>query len=133
MLAAKCYACHSSKLKAPMGSLILDTKAGVLQGGASGPAVVPGKPDQSLLVKALTYSDPHVQMPPSGKLADDVIEDFRQWIASGAPDTRVQTVAATTPLKGMSVEEGRKWWAFQPLKTAPPLRFAMQCGQNRHR
>jgi hypothetical protein len=119
VLAAKCYACHSSKLKAPMGSLALDTKAGVLQGGASGPAIVPGKPDESMLVKALTYTDAHVQMPPSGKLPNEVIEDFRQWIAAGAPDPRVQTVSATTPLKGMSVEAGRNWWAFQPLKQTP--------------
>ena len=118
VLAAKCYACHSSKLKAPMGALTLDTKAGVLQGGASGPAIVPGKPDQSLLLKALTYTDAHVQMPPSGKLSDEVIADFRQWIASGAADPRTETVNTTTPLKGMSVEEGRKWWAFQPLQVA---------------
>jgi hypothetical protein len=119
VLAAKCYACHSSKLKAPMGSLTLDTKAGVLQGGASGAAIVPGKPNESLLLKALTYKDPHVQMPPSGKLADEVIEDFRQWIAAGAPDTRVATTTASAALKGMAVEEGRKWWAFQPLNQVP--------------
>lgn len=121
VLVKKCYACHSSKMKAPMASLILDTKDGVLTGGASGPALIPGKPDESLLLKALTYADPHVQMPPSGKLSQDVIEDFRVWIASGAPDPRTQIETTHTPLKGMSVEEGRKWWAFQPLNpSAPP-------------
>src|SRR5687768_11571845 len=82
VLAAKCYACHSSKLKAPMGSLVVDTKAGLLKGGASGPALVPGKAAESLLLKGLTYTDAHLQMPPTGKLPDSVIKDFEQWIAS---------------------------------------------------
>src|SRR6267142_19163 len=52
-LAAKCYGCHSSKLKAPMGALVLDTKAGMQKGGDLGPVVVPGKPAESQLLKAL--------------------------------------------------------------------------------
>jgi hypothetical protein len=122
VLAAKCYACHSSELSAPMGSLIVDTKSGLLKGGASGPAVVPGKPAESRLLKALTYTDPHLQMPPSGKLADVVIKDFEHWIAAGAPDPRTAAVpSAAKPLKGMPLDEGRRWWAFQPLtKSAAP-------------
>jgi hypothetical protein len=100
-----------------MGSLTLDSKAGVLKGGATGPAIVPGKPAESRLLKALTFTDAHLQMPPSGKLPDAVIADFEQWIASGAPDPRVSTPSTTAALKGMSVEDGRKWWAFQPLRS----------------
>src|SRR5258706_9416858 len=62
-------------------------------------------------------------MPPSGKLPDTVIADFEQWIAAGAPDPRKDTEATTpqTALKGMSVEDGRKWWSFQQTKeTAAP-------------
>src|SRR5687767_4267917 len=80
VLANKCYACHSSKLKAPMGGLIVDTKAGLLKGGTVGPAIVPGKPAESRLLKALRFTDPHLQMPPTGKLPDNVIADFEQWI-----------------------------------------------------
>src|SRR5690349_15031874 len=58
VLVAKCYACHSSKLKSPMSGLALDTKAGLAQGGASGPVVIPGKPDESRLLRALNYTDP---------------------------------------------------------------------------
>src|SRR5450432_1570553 len=76
ILANKCYGCHSSKLRAPMGSLALDTKAGVLKGGASGPAIVPGKPAESRILQALSFKDAHLQMPPQGKLADGVIADF---------------------------------------------------------
>jgi hypothetical protein len=88
VLAAHCYGCHSSKLKAPMGGLVLDTKSGGLQGGGRGPAIVPGKPAESVLVKAMRFTDTHLQMPPSGKLADPVLATFEQWIAAGAPDPR---------------------------------------------
>src|SRR4051794_11253298 len=127
VLAGKCYGCHSSKLKAPMGGLVLDTKSGMLKGGALGPAVIPGKPAESHILKALRYTDPHLQMPPNGKLPDNVIADFEQWIAAGAPDPRKDVPASaggTAPLRGMPLEEGRKWWAFQPVaeKPLPPLK-----------
>ncbi|MGI8992171.1 MAG: PSD1 and planctomycete cytochrome C domain-containing protein [Bryobacteraceae bacterium] len=120
VLVQKCYACHASTLKSPMSGLSLDTKAGVLKGGASGRVLTPGKPDESRLLKALSYTD-ELKMPPSGKLPDSVIADFKEWIASGAPDPR--TAAASTnavaPLKGMSLDDGRKWWAFQPVSEVP--------------
>src|SRR4051794_18646500 len=122
VLVTKCYGCHSTRLKAPMGGLVLDTKAGLLKGGQLGPAVVPGKPAESNLLKALRYTDPHLQMPPAGKLPDSVIAHFEQWIASGAPDPRNEAnsaAASPKPLRGMPVEEGRKWWAFQPVAEKP--------------
>ena len=118
VLAQKCYGCHNSKMPAPMGSLVLDSKEGLLKGGVSGPAIVPGKPAESHLLKAMSYGDPRAQMPPSGKLPDAVLADFEQWIARGAADPRTDTPAlasATPQYKGMSIEEGRKWWAFQPV------------------
>ena len=90
MLAAKCYACHNSKMKEPKGYLTLDSREGVMKGGTLGPALVPGKPADSKLIHAMKYADPHLQMPPSGKLADEVIADFEAWIAGGAPDPRVE-------------------------------------------
>jgi Protein of unknown function (DUF1553)/Protein of unknown function (DUF1549)/Planctomycete cytochrome C len=121
VLVANCYACHASNLKAPMGGLVLDTNAGLRKGGATGPVVIAGKPAESRLLRALRYSDPNLQMPPSGKLPDSVIADFEEWIAAGAPDPRKDVAAGENPapLKGMSIEEGRKWWAFQPVKEMP--------------
>ena len=122
VLVANCFACHSSTQKAPMGGLSLDTKAGLAKGGSSGPALVPGKPDESRILQALTYSNNNLQMPPSGKLANSVIADFRQWILTGAPDPRKDATAASgtpAPLKGMSIADGRKWWSFQPVKELP--------------
>jgi hypothetical protein len=119
VLVQKCYGCHNSKMAAPKGSLVLDTKEGILKGGVSGPAIVPGKPAESRLITALSYTDPLAQMPPSGKLPEAVLADFEQWIARGAADPRaaapVTATAAAPPYKGMSLEEGRKWWAFQPV------------------
>ncbi len=119
VLATKCYACHSSSLKAPMGGLLLDTKAGLRKGG---PVIVAGKPDESRLLRAVSYTDPHLQMPPGGKLPESTLADFRQWIAGGAVDPRTDsgaTNSSTGPLKGMSIEDGRKWWAFQPVHAMP--------------
>jgi hypothetical protein len=122
VLAANCFACHSSSLPAPMGGLVLDTKAGLLKGGARGPVIVAGKPGQSRLLQAIRYSDPQLQMPPAGKLPDAVAADFETWIAAGAPDPRADAAGSaesTQPLKGMSIEEGRKWWAFQAATETP--------------
>jgi hypothetical protein len=129
VLVSKCFMCHSSKLQSPMGGLVLDTKTGLLKGGSDGPVVVPGKPAQSRLLQALRYTNQNLQMPPTGKLPDQVIGDFEQWIAAGAPDPREDAAAVTqtpAPLKGMPIEEGRKWWAFQPVHEmpAPPVKDA---------
>lgn len=125
VLVGKCYSCHSSKLSSPKSEFLLDTKDGVRKGGAIGVAIVPGKPEASPLLKALRYADTDLQMPPTGKLPDAVIADFERWIASGALDPRTaptNSAAAAAP-KGMSVEEDRKWWAFQPLRVGdiPPI------------
>ncbi|MEJ7608547.1 MAG: c-type cytochrome domain-containing protein [Bryobacteraceae bacterium] len=88
VLAAKCFSCHSVKLKAPMGGLVLDTKSGMAVGGANGVVIVAGKPMESRLLSALRFTDPHLQMPPTGKLPDAAIADFEEWITTGAPDPR---------------------------------------------
>ena len=134
VLAQKCYGCHNSKMVAPKGSLVLDSKEGLLKGGVSGAVVVPGKPAESRLIKALSYADPLVQMPPTGKLPDNVLADFEQWIVRGAVDPRASsaTVASASPqYKGMSLEDGRKWWAFQPVtavRIVQPPKFAVPSG-----
>ena len=128
VLIEHCEACHSSSLDEPMGGLRLDSRDALRQGGQSGPAVVPGQPEQSLLLNALTYKDANLKMPPTGKLPEKVIADFRKWIADGAEDPRTTRPAETTSSKtkeegpGTPIEEGRKWWAFQPLtrRPAPP-------------
>jgi hypothetical protein len=118
VLAEKCYGCHSSKLKSPMGGLALDTKAGTRNGGNGGPVIVPGNPGASRLLKALSYNETDLRMPPTGKLPEEKIAAFEKWIAAGAPDPREDTAAsapAPAPKRGMAIDIGRKWWAFQPV------------------
>src|SRR3954471_6211668 len=84
VLVEQCYQCHSVKADKVRGGLVLDTRDGLLRGGESGPAVVPGKPNESLLFKAIRYED-H-EMPPKSRLPDAVIADFQTWIQRGAAD-----------------------------------------------
>lgn len=129
VLADKCYGCHSSKLKSPMGGLVLDTKSGLKRGGNGGPVLVAGDPASSRLLKALTYNQTELRMPPTGKLPDDKIAAFEKWIAAGAPDPREEApdsanVAPAAVKRGMDIDTGRKWWAFQPVKALPQPKFS---------
>jgi hypothetical protein len=116
VLVKECYSCHSAGAKALKGGLRLDTRAGVLAGGDSGPAVVPGKPDESPLLDALRHDG--IEMPPKGKLPDAVIADFERWVTIGAPDPRD---GRTAPARaGIDVEAGRSFWAYQPPRRHEP-------------
>ena len=110
VLAKNCYGCHSSETKSPMAGLFLDSRAGVRTGGRSGPAIVPGKPEDSLLIQAIEYQGR--KMPPSGQLSESAIADLTRWVAMGAPDPREPNAAA--PASSIDLEKGRKYWAFQP-------------------
>jgi hypothetical protein len=117
VLAEKCYVCHSSKTTA-MAELLLDSAAGLRKGGSRGPAIAPAEPEKSLLLKAISYTDLDLRMPPTGKLSDEQIEAFRTWIRLGAPDPR-DDQAASEPAKaneGMDLDAGRRFWAFQPIQ-----------------
>ncbi|MBL8240151.1 MAG: PSD1 domain-containing protein [Bryobacterales bacterium] len=118
VLAEKCYGCHSSRLREPKANLQLDSRGALRKGGDSGPAVVPGKPAESRLLKAISYTDFHLRMPPAGKLPDAVIADFNSWIAMGAPDPRADAPAARKAPAGIDLDKGRSFWAFQPLAPA---------------
>src|SRR4051812_46059656 len=117
VLASKCYECHSAQAKKVKGNLLLDTREGIRKGGDTGPAVVPGNPAESLLVKAIHYTDKDMQMPPKEQLSDAVIADFEHWISMGAPDPRDGKIAAS--LK-MTDEEAQHFWSFQRV-VAPAL------------
>ncbi|MAT11119.1 MAG: hypothetical protein CMM02_08940 [Rhodopirellula sp.] len=118
MLVKHCYECHSAEAVAKnnlKGALLLDTRAGSAKGGESGPAVVPGKPAESLLLSALNHDG--FEMPPAGKLPAEIIGHFEHWITIGAPDPREGAAIATAEV---DIEAGRKHWAFQRLQTSQP-------------
>src|SRR5688572_30396090 len=83
ILFERCFSCHSAQAKKLRGGLLLDSHAGLLKGGDTGPAVVPGDPEKSLLVKAIRYTDANLHMPPSGKLADGEIAVLTEWVRRG--------------------------------------------------
>jgi hypothetical protein len=83
VLAASCVKCHGPSTAS--GGLRLDTREAALKGGAHGPAVLASKPNESLIVKAISYADPKLSMPPAGKLPPDQIAALTRWIAAGAP------------------------------------------------
>ncbi len=114
LLAAQCFECHSEK-KAK-GGLRLDSRDGWAKGGESGPAILLGTPDKSPLLRAVRYTDKDLQMPPKRKLSPEQLAAFEQWVKLGAPDPRTATAAIETKKTGMTIEEGRKFWSYQPPK-----------------
>jgi hypothetical protein len=120
VLVQHCYQCHSAealqagKLKA---GLLVDSRDGMAKGGESGAAVVPGKKEESLLLAALKHEG--FEMPPAGKLPDEVIADFERWIDMGAPDPRDEPAAAVDE-RAIDVAAGRQHWSYRRLAPAPP-------------
>jgi hypothetical protein len=121
VLVERCYTCHSSESPQVQGSLLLDSREGLLKGGKSGPALVRGEPDDSLLIKALRYNEKDLKMPPGEKLATEVIANFEAWVKMGAPDPRKPVAAGVLAEKPpYDFAEARKFWAFQPPRSYPP-------------
>ena len=127
LLIANCYGCHSVSSGKSKGGLKLDTRDALLKGGDSGPAIVPGDVDSSLLVRAVRYLDSDYEMPPAGKLKDADIKLLEEWVAMGAPDPRIEGAAIVTGhspgtahrWSADDIEKGREsHWAYKPL-TAP--------------
>src|SRR5688572_2575970 len=120
ILAEHCHSCHSHNADKIKGGLVLDSLSGFLTGGDSGPAIVRGEPDKSLLITAIGYADEDLQMPPKGKqLSEDQIRTLTQWVKMGAPWPGSETNKALT--RGKITNEDRTWWSFQPLrKVSPP-------------
>ncbi len=119
VLADKCYECHSAAKKVK-AKLHLDSRAGVLEGGESGPAIVAGQPEKSLLIKAISYHDEDLEMPPKERLAPEVVADFVAWVKRGAPDPRTQAPTATAAAKGVDYDAAKSHWAYRAL-TKPPV------------
>ncbi len=107
-----CYECHSTGAKKLKANLYLDSRAGWQTGGDSGPAVIPGKPGESLLFHAVSHTNGDLEMPPKTKLTDKEIEHLKSWIALGAPDPREGNVKRSTTQ--IDLNKGRQFWSFQP-------------------
>jgi hypothetical protein len=110
VLANTCFPCHGGKKVA--GKLRVDGRAALLKGGKSGPAIVPGDPDRSLLIRALRHAHESIKMPPGKRLPDPTVADFASWVKQGA-------VWPESPGK-VNPFVAQKHWAFQPIKAVDP-------------
>ncbi len=112
LLVKHCYECHSSESEDLQAGLLVDSRPTLLRGGESGPAVIPGDVDHSLLMQAVRYEG-GMEMPPDEQLADSEIADLQRWVAMGAPDPRAKPTHFVR--KRIDVAEARKFWSLQPL------------------
>jgi hypothetical protein len=109
LLESQCYECHSHRSGKMKGGLTLDSRSGWAEGGESGPAILPGDPEASRLIRAVRRVDPDHAMPPKQALAADQVEALVTWVRQGAHDPRVAELA---------IQSGDRssWWAIQPLR-----------------
>lgn len=114
VLVEKCYSCHSAQAPKLKANLRLDTREGLLKGGDMGPALKPGDPEGSLLIRAIRYKDEDLRMPPKERLPKPVVADFEEWVRRGAPDPRAGGAPAAAKASDPK-SAARAHWAFQPI------------------
>lgn len=120
LLAENCYQCHGPEKQ--KGGLRLDSRNALIQGGELGTVLVPGKTEESLIIKAVGYKDADLQMPPKKKLTDRQVADLTQWVKMGAPWPGDDKPLSATPVaaKVMQITDAdRAYWAFQPIRRPP--------------
>ncbi len=117
VLVEHCHSCHGAGAEKLKADLRLDTRADLLRGGESGPALVPGDPDRSLLLRAVSYEDPDLQMPPKTRLPPGTVADLRQWIRDGAPwPASPAPTPPGTARRGFDLAHRKaSHWAWQPV------------------
>ncbi len=121
LLVTQCFSCHGTEIKTPMGGMRLNSRAALLRGGTHGAAIVPGNPDNSLIIKAVKHSAGVVSMPPTGKLTTEQITLLSDWIRDGAtyPETKKANANA---VKAFDLKARMSHWAWQPIRrVAPPI------------
>jgi len=113
LLVKHCYECHSQQTSNAKGGLQLDSREALELGGDSGEVIEPGKPQSSLLLESVSYSNPKLRMPPKYKLSAEEIDDLETWIEMGAPDPRS---ASNVAKKSYAIDwdSGKKYWSYQP-------------------
>ncbi|MFV2068977.1 MAG: PSD1 and planctomycete cytochrome C domain-containing protein [Pirellulales bacterium] len=113
VLAEHCYKCHGANAKQREAGLRLDVREASRRGGESGPAVVPGDPEKSLLIASIRYGDASLEMPPDGRISKKIVANFEKWIAMGAPDPRDDPAAADGQASGAADATETRLWSFQ--------------------
>jgi Protein of unknown function (DUF1553)/Protein of unknown function (DUF1549)/Planctomycete cytochrome C len=123
LLVTHCLECHGADPKKIKGGLRLTSRAELLKGGDTGPAVVPGDPAGSRLVRAVHYKSDELKMPPKGRLTDSQIVDLEAWVKAGAVWPAADAGRAERPKPGqLFTDEQKSFWAFQPMRDHPAPR-----------
>ncbi|WP_231953920.1 PSD1 and planctomycete cytochrome C domain-containing protein [Pirellulimonas nuda] len=123
LLAERCYACHSAKSSKVRGGLRVDHTDLMLAGGESGVAIVPGAPDESLLIDAVNHGS--LRMPPDGKLTSEEIAVLTRWVAEGAYWPASEIADAVMPTEEFDLQSRRSsHWAWQPVASPEPPKVA---------
>lgn len=120
LLKQRCFECHSHEQKIK-GGLALDSKSGWEKGGESGPAIVPGKPEASLLIQAVSHVEKDLKMPPKKMLPASEIALLTDWVRQGALDPRVaaqSTALATDDAWEVEFQKRLDWWSLKPMRPA---------------
>lgn len=117
VLVEHCQKCHGSQVQ--KGGLRVDSRAALLAGGESGPAVVPGRPDEGFLVGAVEYGEVF-QMPPTGKLPETVAADLRRWVEMGAPWLDDGGTVAAGDVSESAPADREPHWCFLPIAEVQP-------------
>ena len=114
VLNTQCYSCHSSTSKDVKGGLSLDSRQGMLNGGDSGPSVVPGNIDESILLDYIESGD----MPPDNPLSKEVVDNFKKWVKMGMPDPRYKHEN-----RQLELRQARQFWAFKKVQRPPVTKY----------
>jgi hypothetical protein len=127
LLITRCLGCHGAEVDDPGGGLLLDSRRGLIVGGDTGPAVIAGKPAESLLIRAVRRDDSRLRMPPDEALPPEEIHMLERWVEMGLPDPRSDdTVAAHRDRTAIDWEAARDFWSLRPIEAVepPPVRQA---------
>ena len=120
LLSETCFKCHSAQSEKLKAELYADSRAGLLKGGETGPAIVPGDPEKSLLIKAVRYADPDLQMPPKKRLTEEQVADLVAWVKMDAPwpgGDAPSAAPATAKVSDFDLKKRRAdHWAWQPVR-----------------
>jgi len=133
VFAQQCYKCHSNTADKLKAGLFMDSREGLLKGGTTGPAIVPGHPEKSLLIEAIKYGNSDLQMPPKNQLSAAVIADISRWIQMGAPFPGGAKVRLDCdhPARGRRGRPAEPRW--HSLRSAQDHPLVVAGGEARHR
>ncbi|HLX60151.1 MAG TPA: PSD1 and planctomycete cytochrome C domain-containing protein [Planctomycetota bacterium] len=125
LLADNCFSCHSVNAKKLKAKLYADSLQGLLKGGETGPALVPGQPEKSKMIEAVGYKNQDLQMPPESKLSDAQIADLTRWVKLGAPWPKeappVPKMESASKIEPFDLQKRKaSHWAWQPVRAQTP-------------